>query len=120
VNKNNKQLKEYLVDKFKYPDFRYPQQEIIERSLADRSTLALMPTGAGKSLPYQFVASLVEKQELVLVVSPLIALMQDQTNKANEFNISSTYINSALSLDQKKIRLGQIKNGEYQLLFVVV
>lgn len=118
MNKNNKQLKEYLIDKFKYPDFRYPQQEIIERSLADRSTLALMPTGAGKSLSYQFVASLVEKQELVLVISPLIALMQDQTNKANEFNISSTYINSALSLDQKKIRLGQIKNGEFQLLFV--
>ena len=116
--KFNQELKSHLLDVFKYPDFRNPQREIIERSLSNESTLALMPTGAGKSLTYQFIASLAENNDLVLVVSPLIALMQDQTNKANSFNISSTFINSALSLDQKKNRLSQIKNGDYKLLFI--
>lgn len=118
MNTFNQQLKSHLQSKFHYPDFRFPQQEIIERSLAQKSTLALMPTGAGKSLTYQFVASIAEENELVLVVSPLIALMQDQSNKANEFNIESTYINSSLSLDQKLSRMQQIENGKFKLVFV--
>ncbi len=108
----------HLTEQFSYPAFRFPQQEIIERALAKKSTLALMPTGAGKSLTYQFVASLAEENELVLVVSPLIALMQDQSNKANEFNVEATYINSSLSLDQKQNRMQQIENGKFKLIFV--
>ena len=77
-----------------------------------------MPTGAGKSLTYQFLSLLTEENELVLVVSPLIALMQDQSTKAVEFKIESTFINSSLSLDQKMSRMQQIENGRYQLLFV--
>lgn len=77
-----------------------------------------MPTGAGKSLTYQFLASLCEGAELVLVVSPLIALMQDQTQKARDYGLDATFINSSLSFDQKQNRMLQIKQGKYNLIFV--
>lgn len=111
-------LKNLLQSQFGYPEFRFPQQEIIERSLAGKSTLALMPTGAGKSLTYQILSLLAEETELILVVSPLIALMQDQSTKANEFKIESTFINSSLSLDQKMTRMQQLATGQYRLLFI--
>jgi ATP-dependent DNA helicase RecQ len=111
-------LQTHLEQIFHFSSFRFPQQEIIERTMAGLSTLALMPTGAGKSLTYQFAASLAEGNELVLVVSPLIALMQDQSDKGREFKIDSTYINSSLSLDQKLKRMDQIADGQYKLLFV--
>jgi ATP-dependent DNA helicase RecQ len=108
----------HLQSQFRYPEFRFPQQEIIERALAGKSTLALMPTGAGKSLTYQFLASLAAQNELILVVSPLIALMQDQSNKANDHGIESTYINSSLSLEQKQARMNQVAGGKFKLIFV--
>jgi ATP-dependent DNA helicase RecQ len=111
-------LQTHLEQIFHFSSFRFPQQEIIERTRAGLSTLALMPTGAGKSLTYQFAASLAEGNELVLVVSPLIALMQDQSDKGREFKIDSTYINSSLSLDQKLKRMDQIAAGQYKLIFV--
>ncbi len=114
----NDSLKNLLQSQFGYPEFRFPQQEIIERSLASKSTLALMPTGAGKSLTYQFLSLLAQDNELILVVSPLIALMQDQATKANEFKIESTFINSSLTLDQKMTRMQQIANGQYRLVFI--
>lgn len=114
----NDRLKNLLQSQFGYPEFRFPQQEIIERSLEGKSTLALMPTGAGKSLTYQFLSLLAQDNELILVVSPLIALMQDQSIKANEFKIESTFINSSLSLDQKMNRMQQLANGQYRLVFV--
>lgn len=114
----NDRLKELLQSQFGYPEFRFPQQEIIERSLEGKSTLALMPTGAGKSLTYQFLSLLAQDNELILVVSPLIALMQDQATKATEFKIESTFVNSSLSLDQKITRMQQIANGRYRLVFV--
>ena len=86
--------------------------------MAGHSTLALMPTGAGKSLTYQFLASLGKENELILVISPLIALMQDQATKAVEHGIDSTYINSSLSLEQKQARMSQVSEGRYKLLFV--
>lgn len=77
-----------------------------------------MPTGMGKSLSYQFIASLCQGNELVLVVSPLIALMQDQTQKAKEFNIDASFINSSLASDERTQRMKNISEGKYQLLFV--
>ncbi len=111
-------LKKHLQQIFKFPDFRFPQKEIIENVIAGENLLALMPTGAGKSLTYQFVASITQGNELVLVISPLIALMQDQSNRANEYNIESTYINSSLSADQKHHRMQQIVEGQFKLIFV--
>lgn len=111
-------LLSHLQQQFKFDRFRHIQREIIERALANEDVLALMPTGGGKSLTYQFIASLVAEGELVLVVSPLIALMQDQAHKANEFGIKSTYINSSLSLQQKQQRMSQIADGQYQIVFI--
>ncbi len=111
-------LEKHLLEKFKYDSFRFPQKEIIEKTLAHESLLALMPTGAGKSLTYQFAATLCEGNELVLVISPLIALMQDQTKKAIDYGIDATFINSSLSADQKENRMKQIGDGKYKLVFV--
>ena len=111
-------LRATLQAQFKHDDFRFTQKEVIERALAQKNTLALMPTGAGKSLTYQFVSHLAEGNELVLVISPLIALMQDQAQKANEFNLDSTYINSSLTAEQKHKRMQQIAEGRFKLVFV--
>lgn len=111
-------FEQHLQQNFKYPEFRFPQKEIIERVYNGSSLLALMPTGAGKSLSYQFLASLCQGNELVLVISPLIALMQDQTQKARQHNIDATFINSSLSAEQKQNRMAQLGQGKYTLIFV--
>lgn len=117
-------LEQKLQTIFGYPHFRFPQKEIIEKVLANESLLALMPTGAGKSLTYQMVSLFCERKadqsfkELVLVISPLIALMQDQTQKAQAVGISATFINSSLSAQEKSARMKKIAAGQFQLLFV--
>lgn len=85
---------------------------------AGKSALTLMPTGAGKSLIYQFWAQAVPGTDLVLVVSPLIALMQDQTAKARDLGIEATFINSSLNREERERRMQQIQNGSHKLLFV--
>ncbi len=111
-------LREHLAKKFKYTDFRSSQELVIKETMAGHNLLALMPTGAGKSLIYQFIASLIEGNELVLVISPLIALMQDQSNRANQYGVESTYINSSLTAEQKFNRMQEIAEGKYKLVFV--
>jgi len=111
-------FEQHLIQNFKYPGFRFPQKEIIQRVYQGDSLLALMPTGAGKSLTYQFLASLCQGNELILVISPLIALMQDQTQKARDHQIQATFINSSLSADQKLNRMEQIGQGQFTLVFV--
>ena len=86
-------FEKHLKELFKYDEFRFPQKEIILRLLQKQSVLALMPTGAGKSLTYQYLASLCQNNEIVIVVSPLIALMQDQTQKALSYGLEATFIN---------------------------
>ena len=113
-----------LKQKFGFSSFRFPQKQIIERVIGGESLLALMPTGAGKSLTYQFYSALCTQTadgiftEIVLVVSPLIALMQDQTQKALDFGLSATFINSSISAQEKQNRMKHVSNGKYQLLFV--
>ncbi len=109
---------EHLQKVFQLAGFRATQLEIIKRSLGGESILALMPTGAGKSLIYQFISSLLQSNEIVLVISPLIALMQDQTMKAREFGLEATFINSSLSAEDKVKRQKQISEGQFKLLFV--
>lgn len=103
---------------FGYADFRFPQLQLIERTLMGYSTLALMPTGAGKSLVYQYLATLCDQNEMVLVVSPLIALMQDQTEKAKSFHIQSALINSSLSYEERVRRMQLVAEHKIKLLFV--
>ncbi len=78
--------------------------------------LALMPTGMGKSLCFQFPAKV--RPGLVLVISPLIALMQDQVYKAQELGIAATCLNSTLSREEREARQKKLSEGQYKLLYV--
>ncbi|MEI7446251.1 MAG: DNA helicase RecQ [Burkholderiales bacterium] len=99
-----------------YPAFRGPQQAIVEHLSAGHDALVLMPTGAGKSLCYQ-VPSLVRAGTGV-VVSPLIALMQDQVDALRENGVRAEYLNSTLSLDEVRRVERAMRAGEIDLLYV--
>lgn len=99
-----------------YKNFRKGQEEIVEAILEKNDTLAIMPTGGGKSICYQLPALM--KDGVTVVVSPLISLMKDQVDALNEVGINSAYINSTLSeLELKEIFL-KLKNNEYKLIYV--
>jgi ATP-dependent DNA helicase RecQ len=101
---------------FGYPDFRPGQDEIIAAVLEGRDTLAVMPTGGGKSLCYQIPALLVEG--LTVVVSPLISLMQDQVDALRRASIRATFINSMLDFREAQERIEKAKHGWYALMYV--
>ncbi len=101
---------------FGYDRFRPGQRQIIETALADRDQLAIMPTGGGKSLCFQLPALL--KDGLTIVVSPLIALMQDQVEALQANGIAATFINSSLSLEEARARAADILAGQTKLVYV--
>lgn len=109
-----------LQEYFGYATFRGAQQAIIQRLIEtpDRSghSLILMPTGGGKSLCYQIPALMLEGG--TLVISPLIALMQDQVDALRRRNIPATFINSTVSAQDRESRLRGFLDGEYKLLYV--
>lgn len=108
-------LEQVLQDRFHLPSFRAGQKEILEKILSGKSVLGLMPTGSGKSLTYQMFSTL--KEGLTLCVTPLIALMEDQSVKAQENQLSSGFIHSQVSSEDKQKRLTKLENGEYRLFF---
>lgn len=89
---------EVLKNYFGYDTFRPGQEEIIEAILNGRDAMAIMPTGAGKSVCYQVPALLLPG--ITLVVSPLISLMQDQVKALNDVGVHAAFINSALTEGQ--------------------
>ncbi|MFM7437039.1 MAG: RecQ family ATP-dependent DNA helicase, partial [Snowella sp.] len=89
---------------------------IIENALADRDLLVIMPTGGGKSLCFQLPALL--KPGLMIVISPLIALMQDQVDALQDNGIGATYLNSSLSFLEVQEREKQIFENKIKLLYV--
>jgi ATP-dependent DNA helicase RecQ len=99
-----------------YTDFRPGQAEIIHSLLAGTDTVAVMPTGAGKSLCYQLPALLLPGT--AIVVSPLISLMKDQIDALRELGISAAYINSSLTGAEVNERLRRARDGRYKLLYV--
>lgn len=100
-----------------YDSFR-PRQESIVRSLLEgRDTCVVMPTGGGKSLCYQLPAALVSGQT-VIVISPLIALMQDQVAQLTQMGIPSAALNSSLTEDQQSAVMRKAVEGEYRLLYL--
>jgi len=105
-----------LQKHFGHTAFRKPQREVIASILAGRDTLAIMPTGGGKSLCYQLPALLLEG--VTLIVSPLIALMKDQVDALRARGIPAAMINSAQSWDDQKIALDQMANGELKLVYI--
>ncbi len=105
-----------LKQTFGYDTFRPLQREIMETSLAGCDALAILPTGAGKSLCYQLPALV--REGLTVVVSPLIALMKDQVDQLEASGVAATFINSSLDSEETNRRLIALNAGTYQLLYV--
>ena len=105
-----------LQSRFGYERFRPLQAEIISNVLAGQDTLALMPTGGGKSLCYQLPALLFDGT--TLVISPLIALMKDQVDALNATGNAAAFINSSLSGVAIQQVQEQVRQGQVQLLYV--
>ena len=105
-----------LKEIFGYDAFRPHQKEVIENVLARRDTLAVMPTGGGKSLCYQIPALLFDG--LTVVVSPLISLMKDQVEQLRAFGVPSVFLNSSLSSQEYNENMDYVKRGEVKLLYV--
>jgi ATP-dependent DNA helicase RecQ len=105
-------LKQY----FGYDTFLPGQREVVEMALAGQDALVLMPTGGGKSLTYQLPALMLPG--VTVVVSPLIALMQDQVDRLRANGIPATYINSSLSPDERSEREQAMLQGELKLIYV--
>ena len=101
---------------FGYPSFRGQQQAIVEHLGEGGDALVLMPTGGGKSLCYQIPALL--RQGTAIVVSPLIALMQDQVDALREAGVAAAYLNSSLAADAQREVEKQLLAGELNLLYV--
>ena len=105
-------LKQY----FGYTTFWEGQRQVIEKVLAGRDAFVLMPTGGGKSLTYQLPALL--SPGLTIVISPLIALMQDQVERLRANGIPATFINSSLSIAERERREAATLGGQLKLLYV--
>ena len=105
-----------LKDTFGYDTFRPLQREVIENVLAGRDTLAIMPTGGGKSLCYQIPALLLEG--LTVVVSPLIALMKDQVEQLRANGVPAVFLNSSLSPEAYQENMDYVRDGSAKLLYV--
>ena len=111
------ELKPALRRLFGFEDFRPGQEQVVRAAGDGRDTLALMPTGSGKSLTYQLAAML--RPTPTLVLSPLIALMKDQVDKLPpEVAAQATLINSSLDPDDAAARLRAAAEGRYRLLYV--
>ncbi|OOZ37538.1 ATP-dependent DNA helicase RecQ [Solemya velesiana gill symbiont] len=105
-----------LNDTFGYSDFRHNQEAIIATLLEGKDALALMPTGGGKSLCYQ-IPSLV-RNGVGIVISPLIALMQDQVDALRQIGIRAAFINSSLNTAERQGVEQALLAGELDLLYV--
>ena len=101
---------------FGYDTFRPLQREIMEASLSGHDVLAILPTGAGKSLCYQLPA--LARSGLTVVASPLIALMKDQVDQMKAAGVAATFLNSTLDGAQLRKRETKLDNGEYRILYV--
>ena len=107
---------EALKTYFGYDDFRPLQEEIIQSVLDGRDTLALMPTGGGKSLCFQVPTMAMDG--LCLVITPLIALMKDQVENLRKRDIHAAAIYTGMSFEQQKVALDNCQWGPYHFLYV--
>lgn len=108
--------KQLLKNHFGYDDFRKGQEEIISHILNKEDCLAIMPTGAGKSICYQIPALTFEGT--TIVISPLISLMKDQVDSLIQNGISATFINSTLSTSEYFQTIENAKLGMYKIIYV--
>ncbi len=105
-----------LRNTFGYEAFRGQQEVAVDAALAGHDSLVLMPTGGGKSLCYQIPALL--REGVGLVISPLIALMQDQVRALHELGIEAAYLNSSLSHRAQQEIIARLRNHELKLLYI--
>ena len=109
-------IQQLLQSHFGYTSFRPPQAEVIDHILAGGSGLVMMPTGYGKSLCYQLPSLVLDG--LTLVVSPLIALAEDQVQAAQQRGLAATQINSSVSREERERRWQKVAGGEIKLLYI--
>ena len=108
--------KSILNDVYGYHEFRGDQEAAIDAALNGRDSLVLQPTGGGKSICYQIPAMLMDG--VTLVVSPLIALMQDQVAALEQLDIDAAFLNSTLSGEEQGDIYRRLANGDIKLLYV--
>ncbi len=111
----NSQLPDLLKSVFGYDSFRTQQREIMEACLSGKDVLAILPTGAGKSLCYQLPA--LARGGLTLVISPLIALMKDQVDSLLAAGVAATFLNSTLDGNEVRERRRRLEAGDVRLLY---
>ena len=116
MERNEAQIYEILHRHWGFTQFRSIQKEVILSVLAGRDTLALMPTGGGKSLTYQVPA--LAREGVALIITPLIALMKDQVDRLRAKHLSAAAIHSGLSPRQIDIALDNCVYGDVKFLFV--
>ncbi|MDH5660472.1 MAG: RecQ family ATP-dependent DNA helicase, partial [Gammaproteobacteria bacterium] len=107
---------EILQNTFGYDDFRHHQADIIQTLLNGDDTLVLMPTGGGKSLCYQIPAMI--RDGVGIIISPLIALMQDQVDALQQLGIRSAFLNSSMDAEAQQQTEQRLLKGEIDLLYV--
>jgi len=108
-----------LKEHFGYESFRGSQSAVIEHVVAGNHALLIAPTGSGKSICYQIPAlTYTAADDLVLVLSPLIALMQDQVESLVKRGIEATFVNSSLSRQDRLARYRELRAGRYRILLV--
>jgi ATP-dependent DNA helicase RecQ len=105
-----------LRDVFGFDEFRGRQKDVIEATLAGRDCVVLMPTGGGKSLCYQIPALL--REGVGIVISPLIALMQDQVSALLELGVSAAFLNSSQSGTEQQDVIDRLLAGQLELLYI--
>ncbi|PKO06330.1 MAG: hypothetical protein CVU41_06280 [Chloroflexi bacterium HGW-Chloroflexi-3] len=113
-------MKSDLIEKlntyFGFSSFRPGQEEAIQSLLSGKHTVAVMPTGSGKSLIFQLAA--LHHPGTTLVISPLIALMKDQVDSLEKHGISATFINSSISISEQSLRLKGMSDGKYRIVYL--
>ncbi|MCD2448997.1 DNA helicase RecQ [Methylicorpusculum oleiharenae] len=107
---------EVLKTVFGYSSYRGHQQAIIEDLLLGKDVLVLMPTGGGKSLCFQVPA--IVKSGVGIVISPLIALMQDQVSAMHQLGVKAAYLNSSMTADEVNSTEQQLRKGQLDLLYI--
>ena len=116
MDQKMEQARAVLASRFGYDGFRPGQEAVVSALLAGRDVLAVMPTGAGKSVCYQVPAVVMEG--MALVVSPLVSLMADQVRAVQEAGIRGAYLNSTLAPGQQAEVLRRAAEGAYDLMYV--
>src|SRR5580693_4957586 len=109
-------LHQALKHFFGYDEFRLTQLPVIENVLRGADTLAIMPTGGGKSICYQLPAMLLPG--ITIVVSPLIALMKDQVDALLANGIHAAFLNSSQSQEEQQRVVKEAQNGTIKLLYI--